>query len=188
MSMCFVGLCAFCSALTGAQFGPPALIFYWKSSKHQKKAPHPPIPPHNRTITASLQPPPVPPPIPPMRVTAVVVSLIAFASASKETVSDASDRDLRKSIELIPETFHESLKTKNLFVKFYAPVRVVTIIVCFFRSCSLKTDSFPYAILCSSTSGDYHRIQLFVTIHIHSLIVSPHNLVLMFLGVVIASL
>jgi len=56
-----------------------------------------------------------------MRVTAVVVSLIAFASASKETVSDASNRDLRKSIELIPETFHESLKTKNLFVKFYAP-------------------------------------------------------------------
>eukprot|EP00956_Cyclotella_meneghiniana_P009496 scaffold13148_cov71-Cyclotella_meneghiniana.AAC.1 len=26
-------------ALTGAQFGPPALIFYWKSSKHQKKPP-----------------------------------------------------------------------------------------------------------------------------------------------------
>ena len=64
-----------------------------------------------------------------MRATAVVVSLITFASASKETVSDAPDHDLRKSIELIPDTFYESLKTRNLFVKFYAPVSVITIIV-----------------------------------------------------------
>ena len=64
-----------------------------------------------------------------MRATAVVVSLITFASASKETVSDAPDHDLRKSIELIPDTFYESLKTRNLFVKFYAPVSAITIIV-----------------------------------------------------------